>query len=90
MKRNFIIQFDDADREALAEVAASGHMDDTKYAAVWLKELSTLRPEYSLKVLGLIPDEWKKRRPGRPPATARAANASTTRNAPKLPSEDVA
>ncbi len=66
MKRNFILQIEDTVREDLQAVAQGGHMDDTKYAAVWMKELSTLKPEFALKVLGLIPPEWKHRRPGRP------------------------
>lgn len=66
MKRNFILQIDDATREELRKVADAGHMDETKYAAVWINELSTLKPEFALKVLGLIPPEWKHRSPGRP------------------------
>ncbi len=66
-RKNFIIQLSDDVREDFRKVAEEGgHMDDTKYAAVWINELATLKPEFALKVLGLIPPEWKHRRPGRP------------------------
>lgn len=84
MRRNFIIQIDDEIRDDLRRVAEGGHMDDTKYAAVWIKELSTIRPEFALKVLGLIPPEWKHRRPGRP-----AGSTSSDRKEGTLPKEDV-
>ena len=68
MKRNFIIQMHDNVRSDLEKVAAAAHMDETKFIAVWAEELSTLKPEFALKALGLIPPEWKQRRPGRPSA----------------------
>lgn len=85
-KRNFIIQLSDDDRASFQAFADGAHMEDTKLAAVWIRELSRVRPEFALKVLGLIPDEWKHRRPGRPPSTARASNVNT----PQLPAQDVA
>ena len=66
MKRPFALHIEDSVRDDFASVAAAAHMDDTKYAATWVSELSTLKPEFALKVLGLIPPEWKHRRPGRP------------------------
>lgn len=85
MRRNFIIQIDDEVRDDLRRVAEGGHMDDTKYAAVWIKELSTIRPEFALKVLGLIPAEWKHRRPGRP-----AGATTPDRKDGTVPKENVA
>jgi len=66
MKKPFTVQLDDPIRDDFEGVARAAHMDDTKYAATWISELSTLKPEFALKVLGLIPPEWKHRRPGRP------------------------
>ena len=58
-------------RSDLQRVCEGAHMDDTKYAAVWMKELSQGKPEFALKVLGLIPQEWKQRGPGRPRSSDR-------------------
>lgn len=70
MKRQFTTYVEDEVRENFEAVASAAHMDATKYAATWYAELSTLKPEFALKVLGLIPPEWKHRRPGRPTSSA--------------------
>jgi len=66
MRKPFTIQLDEETRQNFDAVAHAAHTDDTKYAAQWISELSTLKPEFALKALGLIPPEWKHRRPGRP------------------------
>jgi hypothetical protein len=72
MKVPFTVQLEKETRHDFERTAEAAHMDATKYAATWLAELSTLKPEFALKALGMIPSEWKHRRPGRPagPATA--------------------
>lgn len=84
-KRNFIIQLSDESRSNLEAVAKAAHTTDNKYIAQWAEELATVRPEFALKVLGLIPLEWKKRSVGRPPSTNR-----TDRNDGQLTAQDVA
>lgn len=71
-KRQFAAYITDEVRENFESVAQAAHMEPTKYASVWIQELSTLKPEFALKALGMIPAEWKHRRPGRPSAAARA------------------
>lgn len=72
MKRQFASYIDDEVRADFERVAEAAHMEPTKYAATWIAEISTLKPEFALKVLGLIPPEWKHRRPGRPTGTKTA------------------
>lgn len=76
MKLPFTIQLDKDVRADFERVADAGHMEATKYLAVWANELSQVKPEFALRVLGLIPDEWKKRRPGRPSAGTRIPDSS--------------
>jgi hypothetical protein len=59
------------------EAMCGDAMEPTRYLAAWVTELARVKPEYALKVLGLIPDEWKKRRPGRPPSTATRTDTTT-------------
>lgn len=87
MKKPFTLQIEDQVRSDLASVAQAAHMDDTKFAAVWVRELSLLKPEFALKALGLIPDEWKKRRPGRPSSTTTRADSAAV---DQLAAKDVA
>ena len=84
MKKNFILQISDEARSDLAEVAKAAHTTDNQYAAMWVHELAQLKPEFALKVLGLIPPEWKYRRPGRP------STSSKQRETESLDSERVA
>lgn len=85
MKKPFTIQLDPEQRENLTAVAKAAHTDETKYAATWIAEISTLKPEYALKALGLIPPEWKHRRPGRP-----SGSTTTDRKVDQVPVQDVA
>ena len=87
MKRPITIQLEDKDRENLENVAEAAHTDATKYAATWAAELSTLKPEFALKVLGLIPPEWKHRRPGRPTGST---GADRSKVPAEVPAQDVA
>jgi len=72
MKRNFPVYLDDDTREALENVADAAHTSGGKYAALILSEYAQLKPEFALKALGLIPAEWKHRRPGRPTTASRS------------------
>lgn len=63
-------------------------MEPTRYLAAWVTELSKVRPEFALKVLGIIPPEWKKRSVGRPPSSTRAADNVVP--GPQVSAQDVA
>jgi hypothetical protein len=87
MKRVLPVYIDDDTRSEFERVAEAGHMNAQRYAATWISELSTLRPEFALKVLGLIPPEWKKRSVGRPPAAARTTDNVVPH--PEIAAQDV-
>lgn len=72
-------------RSDLEDVAKGAHVSDTQYAGMWIRELSQLKPEFALKALGLIPPEWKHRRPGRP-----TGSRTTNRQDGALAEQDVA
>lgn len=69
----------------LEGVAKGGNMSPNLYATVWLEELSKLKPEFALKALGLIPADWKHRRPGRPTGSRTAHTQDGA-----VPQQDVA
>ena len=86
MKKPFTLQLSEPVRDDFEKVAEAAGLDDTKYAAVWIQELAKVKPEFALKVLGLIPLDWKKRRPGRPPSTA----STPDRTSAEVPAQNVA
>lgn len=88
-KKPFTIQ---QEPEILNDFSAfCGHvMEPTQYLATLQRELALVRPEFALKVLGLIPEEWKKRRPGRPPSSTTRADTVAAGHRAELAEQDVA